>query len=138
VLYNACAGAAAFFGTDELAVSPDEAQGISDAVKEVVRYHPVQFDPAKVAVVNLLTVLAGIIGVHVMAYRTRIAGELARGERVNRPVPGPGAAAPKPAAASAPGPPAVVNIADIFKGAKMPSDIWPQSGSLPTGWTPPA
>jgi hypothetical protein len=53
---------AAFFSTPELALDPEEATKLSDAIKNVAQYYPVVFDPKKLAMGNLGIVLLTIYG----------------------------------------------------------------------------
>lgn len=81
--------AAGIFEIDELEIDENDAKRLSDAVLEVSKYHIEQFDPKKVAYFNLATVMAGVYGVRIMAYRKRMEKERAKKRLSLMPQPSP-------------------------------------------------
>jgi hypothetical protein len=75
---------AAFFGTPELALDPEEATKLSDAIKNVAQYYPVVFDPKKLAIANLGIVLMTTYGTRGVAIYKRM-----RDEEPKKPKPAP-------------------------------------------------
>jgi hypothetical protein len=114
----------------EATLDPQEARAINDAAKEVIRYHPVTFDPSKVAIVNLGAVLVGIVGTRVIAYRARMRKE--RTARLGDTVTVVAAAPPPPVN----GRPAAAAPAGGPWAARTPSELWDQPGTLPPGYAP--
>jgi hypothetical protein len=68
---------AAFFNTPELALDPEEALKLSNAIKDVAAYYPVVFDPKKIAIGNLGIVLLTIYGTRGVTIWRRMKSETA-------------------------------------------------------------
>jgi hypothetical protein len=109
---------AAFFSTPELALDPEEATKLSDAIKNVAQYYPVVFDPKKLAMGNLGIVLLTIYGTRGVALWKKM-----KQETPSKPKPAPtpirsespkspGTSGPPAPSASAP-PPANNRASDV-------------------------
>lgn len=76
---------AAMLSIEELQLTEDEAQSLSDGIKEVAKYYPTHIDPKKIAVVNLIGVAGAIYAPRVFAYRKRVKTERASRPQLVRP-----------------------------------------------------
>lgn len=86
ILVNVHNVAAALLDIKELALDKSEAEVMSDATKEVLKYYPVGLDPKKVAIANMIIVFGGIYSTRIMAYRTRMQLEASKPQKVVTPI----------------------------------------------------